>query len=73
MEGSQQVWAVGLWEVPIQAPEHSLEGMDQVGMSPGNPVCCGLNYVFPKDMPQSSPLPLTWEHDLIWKWSLQNR
>lgn len=73
MEGSQEVWALGLWEVPIQAPEDSLEGIDQVVMSPGNPLCCGLNYVFQKDMPRSFPLPLAWEHDLIWKWSLQNR
>lgn len=28
--GSQEVLALGLWEVPVQVPEYSLEGMDQM-------------------------------------------
>lgn len=38
VEGSQEVLALGLWEVLIQAPEYSLEGMDQMG---GIPIVVG--------------------------------
>lgn len=44
VEGSQEVWALSLWEVLIQAPEHSLlEGIDQMGgCHQVDPHYCGL-------------------------------